>query len=99
MAADGKFTKKARPSRLRQPFFLCTTSCFAQGVFGPKCQPIFCLLQAMDGTTKRLKIGDVITNMFRSVLSLSPGVSREGLPSPSPLLGCAVLSAEAESSR
>lgn len=28
----------------------------------------------MDGTTKRLKIADVITNMFRSVLALSPGV-------------------------
>ena len=30
-------------------------------------------LQAMDGTTKRLKIADVVTNMFRSVLALSPG--------------------------
>jgi hypothetical protein len=27
----------------------------------------------MDGTTKRLKIADVVTNMFRSVLALSPG--------------------------
>jgi hypothetical protein len=32
-----------------------------------------CPSQAMDGTTKRLKIADVVTNMFRSVLALSPG--------------------------
>ncbi len=30
-------------------------------------------LQAMDCTTKRLKISDVVCNMFRSVLALSPG--------------------------
>lgn len=30
-------------------------------------------MQAMDGTTKRLRIGDVVTNMFRTVLALSPG--------------------------
>lgn len=29
----------------------------------------------MDGTTKRLKIADVIANMFRSVLALSPGMA------------------------
>lgn len=27
----------------------------------------------MDSTTKRLKISDVVCNMFRSVLALSPG--------------------------
>ena len=31
-------------------------------------------LQAMEATKKRLSIGAVITNMFRSVLALSPGV-------------------------
>ncbi len=35
----------------------------------------FCGTQAMDGTTKRLRIADVIANMFRSVLALSPGVA------------------------
>lgn len=30
-------------------------------------------LQAMDSTTKRLRISDVIANMFRSLLALSPG--------------------------
>ena len=30
-------------------------------------------LCAMDSTTKRLRIGDALTNMFRSVLELSPG--------------------------
>lgn len=29
--------------------------------------------QAMDSTTKRLRIGDALANMFRSVLALSPG--------------------------
>ena len=33
-------------------------------------------VQAMDGTTKRLKISDVLANMFRSVLALSPGMFR-----------------------
>ena len=32
-------------------------------------------LQAMDCTTKRLKISDVVCNMFRSVLALSPGAT------------------------
>lgn len=31
-------------------------------------------LAAMDSTTKRLRISDVIANMFRSLLELSPGV-------------------------
>jgi hypothetical protein len=39
-------------------------------LFGPEG---LCISQAMDGTTKRLKIADVVTNMFRSVLALSPG--------------------------
>ena len=30
-------------------------------------------LAAMDSTTKRLRISDVIANMFRSLLELSPG--------------------------
>jgi len=30
--------------------------------------------QAMESTTKRLRIGDAIANMFRSILALSPGV-------------------------
>ena len=30
-------------------------------------------LAAMDSTTKRLRISDVIANMFRSLLALSPG--------------------------
>ena len=29
--------------------------------------------QAIDGTTKRLRIGDALANMFRSILALSPG--------------------------
>lgn len=32
-------------------------------------------LRAMDSTAKRLSIGDALTNMFRSVLALSPGLS------------------------
>ena len=32
-------------------------------------------LAAMDSTTKRLRISDVIANMFRSLLALSPGIS------------------------
>lgn len=32
-------------------------------------------LAAMDSTTKRLRISDVIANMFRSMLALSPGAS------------------------
>lgn len=31
--------------------------------------------QAMESTTKRLRIGDAIANMFRSILALSPGTS------------------------
>ena len=34
-------------------------------------------LQAMDSTTKRLRISDVIANMFRSLLALSPGEATE----------------------
>ena len=34
-------------------------------------------LQAMDSTTKRLRISDVIANMFRSLLALSPGECRD----------------------
>lgn len=30
--------------------------------------------QAMESTTKRLRIGDAIANMFRSILALSPGI-------------------------
>lgn len=30
-------------------------------------------LQAMESTTKRLRIGDAIANLFRSVLALTPG--------------------------
>ena len=35
--------------------------------------------QAMESTTKRLRIGDAIANMFRSILALSPGMQC-GLP-------------------
>ena len=35
--------------------------------------------QAIDGTTKRLRIGDALANMFRSILALSPG-DRAQLP-------------------
>ena len=31
--------------------------------------------QSMESTTKRLRIGDAIANMFRSILALSPGAS------------------------
>lgn len=34
--------------------------------------------QAMESTTKRLRIGDAIANMFRSILALSPGESPTG---------------------
>jgi len=40
-------------------------------------------LKAMDGTTKRLIISDVIANMFRSLLALSPGMVP---PPPNPSL-------------
>ena len=30
--------------------------------------------QAIDSTTKRLRIGDALANMFRSILALSPGM-------------------------
>ena len=45
-------------------------------------------LKAMDGTTKRLIISDVVANMFRSLLALSPGKPHLQLPSPPlPLIG------------
>lgn len=37
-------------------------------------------LAAMDSTTKRLRISDVIANMFRSLLAMSPGESSFGDP-------------------
>jgi DNA ligase 1 len=33
---------------------------------------IACMFAAMDSTTKRLRIGDCLTNMFRAVMALSP---------------------------
>ena len=37
-------------------------------------------LASMDSTTKRLRISDVIANMFRSLLALSPGELRPFAP-------------------
>ena len=32
-------------------------------------------LAALDSTTKRLKIGDALANLFRAIIELTPGMS------------------------
>lgn len=49
-------------------------ACWARGAPTPYLH-IARALAAMDSTTKRLRIGDALTNMFRSVIELCPGAS------------------------
>jgi hypothetical protein len=72
------------------PLLLCVVcqvrhACWAAGQPTPYLH-IASALQAMDSTTKRLRIADVASNMFRSVLALTPGCPPPPQPHPPPTL-------------
>lgn len=65
---------RVQASTAGPPSTYCPPTCYRpSGNAGPEGILFVIGAQSMDGTTKRLKIADVITNMFRSVLALSPG--------------------------
>ena len=67
--------KEAPPDAVLKPvleYDPISMACWRRGAATPYLH-IARALSAVDSTTKRLKIGDALTNLFRSVIELSPG--------------------------